>query len=74
MPETLEQVGATMRVTRERIRQIESKATLKIAPMLRDLLGDASWPLPVKKERAEALVQPDKQLETDDGAVPDEQP
>ncbi len=63
-----------MGVTRERIRQIESKAILNIAPMLRDLLGEASWPLPVKKERAEALMQPDQYSETDDGAVPVEQP
>jgi RNA polymerase primary sigma factor len=51
--ETLEEIGADLNVTRERIRQIEAKALRRLALPVRDAVGDPDWPLPKEKSDEE---------------------
>ena len=51
VPETLEEIGQDLKVTRERIRQIEAKALRRLALPLRDRIGEPDWPLPPEKEQ-----------------------
>lgn len=50
VPETLEEIGQDMDVTRERIRQVEAKALRLLAVPLRNLVGEPDWQLPPKKK------------------------
>lgn len=50
IPETLEEIGQDMHVTRERIRQVEAKALRRLALPLRNLVGEPNWPLPSEKK------------------------
>jgi hypothetical protein len=42
-PQTLDEIGNLMNLTRERVRQIESRALRKLGPGLAELLADDDW-------------------------------